>query len=410
MTNANTAIGAADDSLLLCASDLQHSAIYDNHVEMQACIRAVANRIAALASAAEQPGADERRLRRILCARYEFLPYMDDGEAQGQKLDWLRCTVDQIEARILEVDHERFLASAAAPAEQPSEIENLRKALQFYANGEHFMKADEHAWDTVSGEPQNYWCDEAGTATVEDGTIARLALAGHQIKFDADDAPQPSPTPQADSQPAPVVGTVAHVGTGKTTLTGAIASALRAALLVECDSPELCAVSRSCAGQFGTKRICASRGQAPAGAAVEMHKAKCPALIGDACSCERSDPAVDKAWAQFCAGIGDGPDAPYPGMIVAFERYYGQSFADKDWRDEAAVWAAAWKARDAQPTPTPQQDAGVLEDAARYRWLREQSFDTWKLIAWNTWNNDPAVWPDRDAAIDAARKQGANHD
>jgi hypothetical protein len=58
MTNTSTAIGATDDSLLLCASDLQHSAIYDNHAEMQACIRAVANRIAALASAAapaEQP-------------------------------------------------------------------------------------------------------------------------------------------------------------------------------------------------------------------------------------------------------------------------------------------------------------------------------------------------------------------
>ena len=36
-------------------------------------------------------------------------------------------------------------------------------------------------------------------------------------------------TTQADSQPAPAVGTIAHVGTGKTTLTGAIASALRAA-------------------------------------------------------------------------------------------------------------------------------------------------------------------------------------
>lgn len=34
---------------------------------------------------------------------------------------------------------------------------------------------------------------------------------------------------QADSQPAPVLGTIAHVGTGKTTLTGAITSALRAA-------------------------------------------------------------------------------------------------------------------------------------------------------------------------------------
>ena len=39
-----------DDSLLLCASDLEHSAIYDNHVEMQACIRAVASRIKAFAA------------------------------------------------------------------------------------------------------------------------------------------------------------------------------------------------------------------------------------------------------------------------------------------------------------------------------------------------------------------------
>lgn len=38
-----------DDSLLLCASDLEHSAIYDNSSEMQSCIRAVASRIKALA-------------------------------------------------------------------------------------------------------------------------------------------------------------------------------------------------------------------------------------------------------------------------------------------------------------------------------------------------------------------------
>lgn len=44
-----------DDSLHLCASDLQHSAIYDNHVEMQSCMRAVADRITALAPA--QPAA-----------------------------------------------------------------------------------------------------------------------------------------------------------------------------------------------------------------------------------------------------------------------------------------------------------------------------------------------------------------
>jgi len=51
-------------------------------------------------------------------------------------------------------------------------------ALRFYANGSHFCLADKTAWDTVSGEPQNFWCDEAGTATVEDGSIAKAVLQG----------------------------------------------------------------------------------------------------------------------------------------------------------------------------------------------------------------------------------------
>ncbi|MFC4924618.1 hypothetical protein [Delftia deserti] len=44
--------GDKDDSLLLCASDLQHSAIYDSHSEMQDCARSVADRIKALAAPA----------------------------------------------------------------------------------------------------------------------------------------------------------------------------------------------------------------------------------------------------------------------------------------------------------------------------------------------------------------------
>lgn len=62
--------------------------------------------------------------------------------------------------------------------EAAAEIENLRAALQWYADGEHFTKAQPDAWDTVSGEPQNWWCDEAGTATVEDGSIAAMVLRG----------------------------------------------------------------------------------------------------------------------------------------------------------------------------------------------------------------------------------------
>ena len=34
---------------------------------------------------------------------------------------------------------------------------------------------------------------------------------------------------------------------------------------------------------------------------------------------------------------------PWPGMMAAFESYYGQSWFDKSYRDETSVWAAAWK-------------------------------------------------------------------
>lgn len=44
----------------------------------------------------------------------------------------------------------------------------------------------------------------------------------------------------------------------------------------------------------------------------------------------------------------DGPDAPYPGMASAFEKYTGQSWTDIEWRSEAIVWAAAWKAASAR--------------------------------------------------------------
>ena len=100
----------------------------------------------------------------------------------------------------------------------------------------------------------------------------------------------------------------------------------------------------------------------------EVHEPGCPALTGDDCTCDKYDPIVDKAWVRFCAGIGDGPDAPYPGMIATFEQYYGQSFADKTWRSEASVWAAAWKS-------SHRYNEGARVEANRYRWLRR----TWCL-------------------------------
>ena len=40
-------------------------------------------------------------------------------------------------------------------------------------------------------------------------------------------------------------------------------------------------------------------------------------------------------------------------------------------------------------------------DAARYRWLRTQSHDTWSRIGFNTWEDHPSMFPIRDANIDA---------
>ncbi|MGL4651582.1 MAG: hypothetical protein ACRC1H_19400 [Caldilineaceae bacterium] len=68
-----------------------------------------------------------------------------------------------------------YIVDNARLAEQ---VDNLRAALQWYADGLHFDKASPDAWDTVSGEPPNWWCDEAGTATVEDGAIAAMVLRG----------------------------------------------------------------------------------------------------------------------------------------------------------------------------------------------------------------------------------------
>jgi hypothetical protein len=72
-------------------------------------------------------------------------------------------------------DWQRELAALKA---QPSGAvhHNLIEALKFYANGDHLLLADPDAWDTCSGEPINFLHDDAGTASVEDGSIAKAAL------------------------------------------------------------------------------------------------------------------------------------------------------------------------------------------------------------------------------------------
>lgn len=60
------------------------------------------------------------------------------------------------------------------------DVSSLIGALEYYANGDHLLLADPDAWDTCSGEPVNFLHDEAGTASIEDGSIAKAALAAHR--------------------------------------------------------------------------------------------------------------------------------------------------------------------------------------------------------------------------------------
>lgn len=56
-----------------------------------------------------------------------------------------------------------------------------------------------------------------------------------------------------------------------------------------------------------------------------------------------ADERVERALGQFYMGVSDSDKTPYPGMAEAFEGHFGQSWQDRDWRQEASTWAAAWR-------------------------------------------------------------------
>ncbi len=79
---------------------------------------------------------------------------------------------------------EIYAAPIAQTAPQP-EQSGLVTALEYYANGDHLLLADPDEWDTCSGEPANFLHDEAGTASVEDGSIAKVALEAYRTALSA---------------------------------------------------------------------------------------------------------------------------------------------------------------------------------------------------------------------------------
>ncbi|GFM49017.1 hypothetical protein PSCICE_02840 [Pseudomonas cichorii] len=67
--------------------------------------------------------------------------------------------------------------NASAHIDRPDiEVERLRKALKFYADREHYH-FESGNWDTVSGEPLNILWNGDEPDFVEDGSVARSALA-----------------------------------------------------------------------------------------------------------------------------------------------------------------------------------------------------------------------------------------
>lgn len=141
---------------------------------------------------------DEAFVREWFSERYKAGDVFHDGAESlslEAAIDFARAAAALAAAQQAEPDADtwRFLVGAdaattahlqagqyLAPAAQQAEpvAPSIVAALRFYAQRHHFALSDPSAWDTVSGEPPNYWCDEAGTATVEDGSIAKIALEG----------------------------------------------------------------------------------------------------------------------------------------------------------------------------------------------------------------------------------------
>ena len=105
-------------------------------------------------------------------------------------------------------DDHAFAGPVSDPVEVLADLKALenaaamRRCLEFYAKGHHLILGDADAWDTVSGEPQNFLCDAAGTATVEDGTLAKMTLEGKPINWGEDgqeQLPLESPTATKDA-------------------------------------------------------------------------------------------------------------------------------------------------------------------------------------------------------------------
>ena len=155
----------------------------------------VVDEVPRVSSHASETAFNAARLRHVvkLCGLETAVP-QSDGDllgSMGSVLGMVARLIEQAQRAAPSPDIAENKKCAARHGEEAARITMLEDGLKFYANGEHFTMHDSNAWDTVSGEPVNFYEDESCTATVEDGSIAKMVLAGTPIPPD-DDATQPS--------------------------------------------------------------------------------------------------------------------------------------------------------------------------------------------------------------------------
>ena len=150
--------------------------------------------------------------------------------------------------------------------------------------------------------------------------------------------------------------------------------------------------------------------------------------------CYGDCPTDPKTCANQCKFEGRAPHAPADSVAAPAAGAVAHTISDAQieampvWRNFVGLWPesrreivdAVVDLLAAAPTPPVQAADSVLEDAARYRWLREHRIIDLHANPSVPWvvrcefqpipTTTAIVGEALDAAIDVARKQGANHD
>ena len=315
------------------------------------------------------------------------------------------------------------LVEAQQPA--PSAAADLIAALEEARSAINSMKVEAETAGQGDEQMMLEACETISNEGLQADMAIRAALAS---------APKPSSTPQADSQPAkvelfnpleggnletelqmaavialrdsqpaPVLGTIAHVGTGKTTLTRAIASALRAA---STDADNVTA-------------------PAGGGQSHSLHTEKCP-ITGRPFFMTLDHPDLGRV--PTYGGPYDSYTIPAPEGEPT-DQWHERELRSERYDHDAGWWVEGGEPiplrivhedvlfklqEDAEaavaPTPPAQTADSVLEDAARYRFLAGHCRSTsehwggrWSIIVDGPAPKSHDSEDDFDAAIDAAR-------